>query len=381
MRERIKEVVSGASATVVVRIYGDDLGELRSTAERVKAALADIPDVVDLKVETQALVPQIRIAPRAAELARHGLSAGDVRRQAATLVAGETVGEIYRDQKSFEVAVWGEPEIRDDRHALADLLIETPAGASVRLRDVADISILPAPNEIKREDGSRRIDVTLNVASGGDLGAVARAVETRVAKLEFARGYHPEVLGEYAALKASQTQLRLLGGLSLLGVLVLLRMAFGSTRLAALVALTLPFALLGGVAAVALSGGTLSLGSLVGFVTVLGIAARNGIMLVSHYQHLQTVEGVAFGDALVARGAQERLVPILMTALCAGLALLPLVFGGNLPGHEIEHPMALVILGGLISSTVLNLLLLPTLYRAFGEATRRADADTLAQRT
>ena len=248
-------------------------------------------------------------------------SAGDVRRQAATLVAGETlVGENDRDQKSFEVAVWASRKFATTRHALADLLIETPAGASVRLRDVADISILPAPNEIKREDAkAHRRDAQCRKRRRS-----AGGVLLRVAKLEFARGYHPEVLGEYAALKASQTQLRLLGGLSLLGVLVLLRVldaaggAPGGADLAVRVV---------GVAAVALSGGTLSLGSLVGFVTVLGIAARSSTTPVL-YQHLQTVEGVAFGDALVARGAQERLVPIPMTALCAGLAPLPLVFSG-----------------------------------------------------
>ena len=368
LRERIKEVLSGASGSIVVRIYGDDLAELRAQAARVKGAIEGIEGVKDLKVETQTLVPQIQIRPRVADLARHGLTAGEVRRQAQTLVAGETVGEIYRDQKSFEVALWGEPAVRGDRHALADLLIETPAGAPVRLKDVADVTIAPAPNEIKREDGSRRIDVTLNVKDGGDLGAIAKAVEARVTALDWPRGYHPEMMGEYAALQRSQEQLRLLGGLSLLGVLLLIYIAFGSLRITALVALTLPFALLGGVAAVALGGGVLSLGALVGFVTVLGIAARNGIMLLSHYQHLEREECVPFGPELVRRGAEERLVPILMTALCAGLALLPLVVAGDLPGHEIEHPMALVILGGLVSSTALNLLLLPALYARFGRS-------------
>ncbi|PUE89311.1 efflux RND transporter permease subunit, partial [Xanthomonas hortorum] len=164
LRERIKEVLSGAGATVVVRIFGPDQVELRATAERVRARVAAIDGVADLKVEQQVLVPQIQVRPRPGDLATLGLTAGEVRRQAQTLVAGQKVGEIYRDQKAFDVALWGEPKVRGDVHALADMMIQTPAGAPVRLRDVADIRIMPAPNEIKRENGQRRIDVTLNVA-------------------------------------------------------------------------------------------------------------------------------------------------------------------------------------------------------------------------
>jgi len=367
LRERIKEVLSGAGATVVVRIYGPDQDELRSAAERVRGKVAGIPGVTDLKVEQQVLVPQIQIRPRAADLVTLGLTPGEVRRQAQTLVAGEKLGEIYRDQKAFDVALWGEPEIRGDQHALADLMIQTPVGAPVRLRDVADVVIVPAPNEIKREDGQRRLDVTLNIASDADLGAVARGVEAAVREVPFATGYHPEILGEYAALKESRSRLWTVGLACLFGILLLVWLEFRSARITALVGLSLPFALLGGVIGVALTGGVLSLGSLVGFVTVIGISARNGIMLLSHYDHLRRFEGEEFGPALILRGAQERLVPILMTALCAGLALVPLVISGDKPGHEIEHPMAIVILGGLISSTALNLFLMPALCGRFGK--------------
>jgi len=365
LRERIKEVLTGAGATVVVRIYGPEVETLRATAERVKTAIADVPGVADLKVEQQTLVPQIQIRPRPEALAAYGLTAGEVRRAATTVIAGVKVGEIYRGQISTDVTVWGAPEARGDLHAIGDMLIPTVSGAQVRLSQVADVGIFPAANEIKREDGSRRIDVTMNIA-GGNLGGVAREVERRVGTLTFDRGYHPEFLGEYAALQASQRQLLSLGGLCLIGVLLLVWLEFRSLRITALVGLSLPFALLGGVVAVLLSGGVMSLGSLVGFVTVLGISARNGIMLLSHFQHLERHEGEAFGPALILRGAQERLVPILMTASCASLALLPLVVRGDAPGHEIEHPMALVILGGLVSSTVLNLLLMPALYARFG---------------
>jgi CzcA family heavy metal efflux pump len=367
LRERIKEVLSGAGATVVVRIYGPDQDELRAAAERVRGKVASISGVTDLKVEQQVLVPQIQIRPRSADLVTLGLTPGEVRRQAQTLVAGEKLGEIYRDQKAFDVALWGEPAIRGDQHALADLMIQTPVGAPVRLRDVADVVIVPAPNEIKREDGQRRLDVTLNIASDADLGAVARGVEAAVSEVPFATGYHPEVLGEYAALKESRSRLWTFGLACLVGILLLVWLEFRSTRITALVGLSLPFALVGGVIGVALTGGVLSLGSLVGFVTVIGISARNGIMLLSHYDHLRRFEGEEFGPALILRGAQERLVPILMTALCAGLALVPLVIAGDKPGHEIEHPMAIVILGGLISSTALNLFLMPALYARFGK--------------
>lgn len=367
LRERIKEVLTGAGATIVVRIYGPDQAELRAAGARVRDAIGGIQGVSDLKLESQVLVPQIRIRPRPAELARLGLTAGEVRRQAQALVAQTKVGEIYRDQRAFDVAVWGEPRVRNSVHALRDLMIQAPVtGAPVRLGDIANIEIAPAPNEVKRENGQRRLDVTMNVA-GADLGTVAQAVDAAVAKVPFATGYHPQVLGEYAALKESRSRLWSIGALCLVGILLLVWMEFRSRRITALVAVSLPFALVGGVMAVALTGGVLSLGSLVGFVTVIGIAARNGIMLLSHYQHLERHEGMTFGRELVLRGAEERLVPILMTAACAGLALVPLIVAGNAPGHEIEHPMAIVILGGLISSTALNLLLLPALYARYGE--------------
>lgn len=374
LRERIKEVLTGAGATIVVRIYGPDQEELRAAGARVRSAISGLQGVSDLKLESQVLVPQIRIRPRAAELARLGLTAGEVRRQAQMLVAQQKVGEIYRDQKAFDVAVWGEPAVRGSVHALRDLMIQVPAGSSappgagapVRLGDIAAVAIVPAPNEVKRENGQRRLDVTMNVA-GADLGTVARAVDAAVARVPFATGYHPQVLGEYAALRDSRQRLWSTGALCLVGILLLVWLEFRSRRITALVGVSLPFALVGGVVAVALTGGVLSLGSLVGFVTVIGIAARNGIMLLSHYRHLERNEGMAFGRELVLRGAEERLVPILMTAACAGLALVPLIVAGNAPGHEIEHPMAIVILGGLFSSTALNLLLLPALYARYGE--------------
>ena len=274
-------------------------------------------------------------------------------------------GEVFQNQEIYTVAVRGEEHLRIDVQALRELPLETPGRTLVPLGDIADIEVLPTPNQIRREAASRRIDVTCNVADG-ELGRVAKEIETRVNLIHFDRGYHPEILGEYAARQQSRNRIYALALLSIVGILVLLHIDFGVWRVVLMVALTLPFALIGGVAAVFVSGGVLSMGSLVGFVTVLGIAARNGIMLISHYRHLEVSEGEPFGTALILRGSEERLVPILMTACTAALALLPLVIGGNKPGHEIEYPMAIVILGGLITSTLLNLFLLPSLYAAFG---------------
>ena len=366
LRERIKEVLTGASATLVVRIYGDDLEMLRDHAESVRAAMANIDGIADLKVQPQILVPQMEVQVRPRAAARFGLTPGDIRRATTTLIKGAKVGEFYEGQKSFDVVVWGQPSIRTSPEAIRNLMIETPTGGLVPLRDVAELVIAPMPNLITREAASRYTEVTCNVR-GRDLGSVAKDIERKVSAVPFERGYHAEFLGEYAAQQASKNRLFALSLIVLVAIFLILHADFGSVRLALLILLSLPFALAGGVFSVILTGGVLSLGALIGFVTVLGIAARNSIMLISHYRHLQKEESVAFGIDLIIRGAKERLSPILMTALAAALALLPIVLGGNRPGQEIEHPMAIVILGGLISSTVLNLFVLPVLYGKFGQ--------------
>jgi len=372
LRERIKEVLTGASASLVVRLYGPDLDILRGKAQEISAAMSKVSGLSDLKVQAQVLVPQIEVKVRSDAASRFGLTAGDVRDRVETLVRGRKVGEVYESQRAFAVVVWGVPEVRNDVTTLRRLPIELPNGGAVPLGDVADVRLVPTPNEITRENVSRRLDVTANVR-GRDLGGVARDVERAVGALKFDAGYHPEFLGEYAAQQESSRRLLLLSLLALAGIYIILHADFGTVRLATLVFASLPFALVGGVLAVWMTGGVLSLGSLVGFVTVLGIAARNGIMLVSHYRHLETEEGMSFGRDLVLRGAEERLTPILMTALVTAIALLPLIVWGDRPGHEIEHPMAIVILGGLISSTVLNLFLMPALYLRYGRTSHTTE--------
>jgi CzcA family heavy metal efflux pump len=365
LRERIKEVLTGASATIVVRIFGPDLDVLQRKAAEVGKAIGSVQGAADVKVQALTLVPHIEINFRPERAQQVGVTPAAVRDTVATMLRGTKVGEVFDQQKVFDVVVWGAPAQRRDLFSLRRLPIELPNGGYAPLESVADVVVTPTPNEITREGGSRRIDVTSNVR-GRDLGAVARDIESALRRVRFEPGYHPEVLGEYAARAESQRRLLALGAVSMLGILLVLHVDFGSARMVALIALTIPFALIGGVASVLLTGGVLSLGSLVGFVTVLGIAARNGIMLVSHYRHLEHEERTPFGRDLVLRGAEERLAPILMTALVTGLALVPIVVGGDRSGHEIEHPMAVVILGGLVTSTMLNVFLLPAIYLRFG---------------
>jgi CzcA family heavy metal efflux pump len=369
MRERIDEVLVGTSEPIVVRIYGDDLGVLRRAADRVRAAIADVPGLVDLHTSLQEEVPQIDVRVRLGVARRYGVKPGDVRRAAATLVASEEVGDLFQGGRTYDVHVWSTPRTRHDLSAVRQLPIDTPRHGQVPLATLADVRIRPTPNVIERERASRRIDVAADLPTGRDLGSVTNDVEERLRAVDLPLGYHAELLGEAAERKAAQEHLLLYALGAALLIFALLQAAFGSWRLAALLFFTLPMALVGGVLAAWVGVGVISLGALIGFFTVLGIAARNGIMMISHFQHLEREEGEEPGRALVLRGAGERLAPILMTASATGLALLPLVLLGDRPGAEIEHPMAVVILGGLVTSTLLNLFVVPALYLRF--ATKR----------
>ncbi|HEY0373750.1 MAG TPA: efflux RND transporter permease subunit [Amnibacterium sp.] len=369
LNERIEEVLTGAKQPIVVRIYGADLPTIRAKAAEVQHRLASIRGIADNHVDLEIDEPQIEVEVDLPKAARYGLKPGDVRRAASTLVAGEEVGDIFRGGKAYDTVVWSTPETRSDVQAIGALPIDTPSGRIVRLRDVASVQIRPVPNVIERENGSRRIDVTADVR-GRDLGSVVADVKSALSGVRFDRGYHAELLGEYSEREAAQGHLASIAIIAGLAILLLLQVAFGSWRLATLIFLTLPVALVGGVLAAYIGGGVVSLGSLVGFFTVFGIAARNGILLINHCQHLEQHEGMPFGPALVLRGAKERLSPILMTSLATGLAVVPLVALGDRPGHEIEYPLAIVILGGLASSTLLNLFVVPSLYLRFGHSRR-----------
>jgi Cu/Ag efflux pump CusA len=368
--ERIEEVISGGKEPIVVRVFGADLKVLRERSAEIESIMGGIDGLEDAHTDISTDVPQIQVKVDLAKAERYGLKPGDVRRAAATLVAGEEVGDIFREGKAYDVMVWSTPKTRSSVVDIQNLRLDTPSGQRVRMSEVADVTLQPNPNSIDREGGSRRLDVSASYDTR-DLGAVVQELQGKLRAVHFEQGYHAEILGEYAERQAAQHQLALSAILAAAAILVLLQASFGSWRAALLVFLTLPMALVGGIIAAFLAGGVISLGSLVGFFTVFGIAARNGILLINHCQHLERVEGETFGPALVLRGARERLAPILMTSLATGLALVPLVVLGERPGHEIEHPLAVVILGGLVTSTLLNLFVTPSLYLRFGKSRRR----------
>ena len=367
LAERISEVITGESEPLVVRVVGPDLDVLRKKAAEIKGMLGGIKGVVNEHVELQLLVPQVEVDVDLAKAAARGVKPGDVRRAAATMMASEEVGDIFRDGKTYGVEVWSVPTARDSVHDVSELLVDVPDGGRVRLGDVAKVTIRPTPNNIQHENTTRRIDIAADV-EGRDIGSVARDVQDRLDKVSFPLEHHAEVLGEYTERQAAQSRLLGFGFLAVIGIVILCVAVFKSWRDVVLHLATLPIALVGGVIGAYLSGGILSIGSLVGFFTVIGITARNGIMEITHFQHLEKHEGVPFGPELVIRGARERLVPILMTMLATALALVPLIVTGNIAGQEIEYPMATVILGGLITSTILNLFVVPPLYLRFAKS-------------
>ena len=373
LRERIKEVLTGAGESIVVRIFGPELTVLRQKAEDVQQALKGIPGLIDLHVEQQVEVPQVQVRLDLDAAARYGLKPGDVRRVVNVLMSGVEVTDIHRDGKVYDVFVWSPPSMRGSVDSIREFLIDTPYGGRVRLGEVADVSLVPTPNRIRRENNSRRIDVHANV-KGRDLGSVAQDVEARLESVQFPIGYYPHLLGEYKERQAAQRNLLHYSIAFAVAIFLVLHVSLRDWRLAGLIYLALPAALAGGVLAAFAGDRVISLGSLVGMITVLGIAARNGILLIQHYRHLEHVEGEPFGLDLVMRGAAERLSPILMTTLCTGLALLPLIVPGSIPGHEIEHPMAVVILGGLVTSTALTLFVVPVLYLRFASRAGRPQA-------
>ncbi|TMQ63937.1 MAG: efflux RND transporter permease subunit, partial [Candidatus Eisenbacteria bacterium] len=373
LNERIDEVLTGSSETFSVRIYGPDLKGIHAKADEVERVLRGVPGIVDLHVQLQSEIPQLQVEVKLREAQLLGVKPGDVRRATATLLSGEEVGDLFIHGKAYDVNVWSTPETRQSVSSVRDLLIDTPRGGHVRLADVADVRIAPAQSVIYRENASRRIDVSANV-KGHPLNRVMAEVDRRLATVSFPVGYHAVVLGEYAERQAAQSRLLAFAIGAAIGVFLILCASFMNGRLAILGFLTLPSALVGGLLAAFFTARVISLGSLVGFLTVFGIAARNMIMLISHYQHLEKHEGETFGPELALRGAMERLSPILMTALATGLALIPLVIAGDIPGHEIEYPMAIVILGGLVGSTLLNLFVVPSVYLRYGRS-RSRDVD------
>jgi CzcA family heavy metal efflux pump len=364
---RIDHMLSGTRANIAVKVFGDDLGTLRRLGERVRQAMSGVPGVADLSLEQQMDVPFVRFVLNRPTIARYGLRPADVAEAIETSLAGATVGRIFDRGTAFDLVVKLDASNSADFDRVSDLPIDTPAGAIVPVRLLADVRREQGPNMVLRENVQRRIVVSCNVA-GRDLGSVVDDIRGAVIRqVTMPAGYRVEYGGQFESEENASQQLLALGSVAIAGLFMLLVLAFGRARDALLVMVNLPLALIGGVAGVFLAGGVLNIATIIGFITLFGIATRNGIMLVSHIQHLMRNEGVSDFRQAVERGARERLVPILMTAMAAGLALIPLALGGGQSGSEIQTPMAIVILCGLISSTFLNMAVVPTLYLRYGQ--------------
>jgi CzcA family heavy metal efflux pump len=375
---RIDHLLSGTRAQIAVKLFGPDLATLRTKAGEVRAAMAAVPGIVDLLVEPQVGVTQVQIILNRRAAASLGVQAQDLVETVDTAFGGHVVSQILEEQRTYDLVVRLDHSARRSTESLARTLIDTPTGARVPFAQLAEVRLDQGPNTINRENVQRRIIIQANVA-GRDLGSVIdeirQAVGTRVT---LPPGYWLQYGGQFESQERAARKIGLLSAAAVVGIFVLLYVALASARLAGLVMANLPLALIGGIVMVFLSGGTLSIASLVGFITLFGIATRNGIMLITHYRHLIDHEGAGFRDA-VMQGSLERLSPILMTALVTGIGLVPLALGAGQPGTEIQQPMAVVILGGIVTSTILNMVVIPALYLRYGAAQavvpHRASAD------
>ncbi|MBU1636299.1 CusA/CzcA family heavy metal efflux RND transporter [bacterium] len=367
---RIDHMLSGTQAAIAVKIFGENLTELRSIAEKIKAQMETVPGVVDLSVEPQIAVPQLRIEMNREAMAQYGVKPVELAEAIETAFNGSVAGQILEGQFAFELIVRYDESARADTSAILRAPFYTPTGHFVPLGELASVYRSTGPNMISRENVSRKIVVQANVAERA-LGDVVNDVQQAVAaNVELPEGYFVSYGGQFESAQSASRTIFALTILSILAILILLFTEFGNFRDALLVMVNLPLSLIGGVFAIGMTDGIVSIASLVGFVALFGIAARNGILLISHYHHLMDEEDKSRTDAIV-QGSMERMSPILMTALCAGLALIPLALGGGQPGKEIETPMAIVILGGLLSSTALNMIVVPALYLKYGKGRTR----------
>ena len=361
---RIDHMLSGTRANIAVKIFGSDLYQLRAKAKEIRAQMESVEGVVDLSVEQQQNIPQIQIKPNRSALARYGLTIDDLAELVDVAFAGETVSQILEEGKMFDLAVRFDESHRGSIEIIQNTKFNLKSGIVIPLAELAQIESRSGPNTISRENVQRKIVVSANV-SGRDLRSTVDEIREQVAaNVTLPQGYFVEYGGQFESEAQATKTISLLSIISILGIYLLLYLEFGSLKIALLVMVNLPFALIGGIFTVLFTSGIVSIASLVGFITLFGIATRNGILMVSHYQHLLS-EGKEFIQA-IKQGSMERLNPILMTALTAGLALIPLAIAVGEPGNEIQSPMAQVILGGLLSSTLLNMVVIPALFAQFG---------------
>ena len=358
---RIDHILSGARANIAIKIFAPDTDTLQRISTQVESAVSAIPGAVDVQKDTQSRVPYLRVRLRRADLANYGLAVEDVTGAIQAAVAGAEVGQLVERPVITDVVVRYDPARFNAPGSIESMLISAPDGQLLPLAAVADVVRDQGPNAITRESVERMQLVMANV-SGRDLGAVVADVQTAIDGIDLPQGSHIELGGQFESAASATRTLLALGLIVLVGMFLLLRQAFRSSNDAALVMINLPLALVGGVVGLWVTGGVMSVATVIGFITLFGIATRNGVMMVTHIKHLQAEEGVTDLAEAVHRGAEERLVPILMTAISAGLALVPLAIAMGEPGSEIQAPMAIVILCGLTSSTVLNMLVLPAIY-------------------
>lgn len=358
---RIDAMLSGTQAAIAIKIFGDDLNSLFSLGSRIKDAVGEIEGVADLNLEQQIERPELKIVPRPEVMALYGVTEPALNEAISVMLAGETVSQVYEGSKSFNLVVRADPASRAGADDLRSILIDTPSGAKVPLGNLAEVVSTAGPNTINREGAKRKIVVSAN-ASGRDIRSVVNDIRERVeAEVELPEGYHIEYGGQFESEQAASRVLLLTSLVSVIIIFLLLYAQFGSALESGIILLNLPFALIGGVMVLKFGSGVVSIPAIIGFISLFGIATRNGMLLITRYDNLRRAEGLGLREAVV-RGSIDRLNPILMTALTSALALVPLVFRGDLPGNEIQSPMAAVILGGLISSTLLNAFIIPIIY-------------------
>jgi HME family heavy-metal exporter len=358
-------MLSGVRAQIALKVFGDDLDTLRSTAERLRQQLAAIPGLVDLQVEKQVRIPQLEIRVDYRRAGLYGVQPAAVVDQISRLSNGRVISRVVDGYRRFDITMRLPDRLRTTQK-LADLLIETPVGW-IPARQIADIRETDGPNQILRENGRRRVVVLANTDGRTDMAKVVAAIRQELASAELPEGFFTQLEGTF---QAQEEATRMIGALALLSfgmIFAILYSRYRSATLALVVMGNVPLALIGAVVALWMAGQPLSVASMIGFITLAGIAARNGILKISHYINLALHEGVPFGRELIIRGSLDRLTPVLMTALSAGLALLPLLVDSASPGKEILHPVAVTIFGGLISATLLDAVLTPLLFQRFGE--------------
>ena len=358
---RIDAMLSGTKANIAIKLFGDDLNRMFSLASQIRDKIQDVEGVADLTVEQQIERPQLKLTPRREMLARYGITLPQFAEYVNACLAGEAVSQVYEQGKSFNLTVRLRDDLRDQASKIGDLMIDTGDGRQVPLNYVADIRSSMGPNSISRENVKRKIVISANVADR-DLRSVVTDIQARIdADIKLPEGYHVEYGGQFESEQAASRTLLLTSLMSIVVIFLLLYHEFRSVKESAVILINLPLALIGGVFALLLTTGEVSIPAIIGFISLFGIATRNGMLLISHYNHLQRVEGYSLHDSII-RGSLDRLNPILMTALSSALALIPLALGGDLPGNEIQSPMAKVILGGLLTSTFLNGFIIPIVY-------------------